>query len=100
MKPDKLLLELEQLLEQCDYSLRKERGSFRGNDCVVQGDRLVIVNKNKPIESQVGTIARILGGVDLSSTYIKPAVKKELGILWDRLSVSPHSAGDELDFEE
>lgn len=100
MKPDKLLLELEQLLEQCAYTLRKERGSFRGNDCVVQGDRLVIVNKNKPIESQIGTIARILGDVDLSSTYIKPAVKKELAILWDRLSVSPHSSGDELDFDE
>ena len=100
MKPDKLLLELEQLLEQCNYTLRKERGSFRGNDCVVEGDRLVIVNKNKPIESQIGTIARILGGEDLRSLYVKPAVKKELGVLWDRLSVSPLNAGDELDFEE
>lgn len=100
MKPEKLLLELEQLLEQCDYRLRKERGSFRGNNCVIEGDRLVIVNKNKPIESQIGTIARILGNLDLSSNYIKPAVKKELSILWDRLSVSPNSADDELDFEQ
>ena len=88
-----------QLLEQCDYRLRKERGSFRGNNCVIEGDRLVIVNKNKPIESQIGTIARILSTVDLSSIYIKPAVKKELGILWDRLTVSPHSPGDELEFD-
>ncbi len=99
MKTDKLLLELELLLEQCDYRLRKERGSFRGNNCVIEGDRLVIVNKNKPLESQIGTIARILSTVDLSSIYIKPAVKKELGILWDRLTVSPHSPGDELEFD-
>ncbi len=99
MKTDKLLLELELLLEQCDYRLRKERGSFRGNNCVIEGDRLVIVNKNKPIESQIGTIARILSTVDLSSIYIKPAVKKELGILGDRLTVSPHSPGDELEFD-
>jgi hypothetical protein len=99
LKTDKLLLELELLLEQCDYRLRKERGSFRGNNCVIEGDRLVIVNKNKPIESQIGTIARILSTVDLSSIYIKPAVKKELGILWDRLTVSPHSPGDELEFD-
>ncbi|MEQ9719161.1 MAG: hypothetical protein RLN68_13095 [Balneola sp.] len=57
------------------------------------------MNKNKPIESQIGTIARILSTVDLSSIYIKPAVKKELGILWDRLTVSPHSPGDELEFD-
>lgn len=99
MKPDKLLLELEQLLEQCGYRLRKERGSFRGNNCVIEGDRLVIVNKNKPIESQIGTIARILGNQDLSSNYIKPAVKKELNILWERLAVSPNFSDEELDFE-
>lgn len=99
MKPDKLLLELEQLLEQCNYTLRKERGSFRGNNCIIEGDRLVIINKNKPIESQVGTIARILSDIDLSSIYIKPAVKKELNILWERMVLSPRSSVDELDFE-
>ena len=99
MKPEKLLLELEQLLEQCGYHLRKERGSFRGNDCVLEGDRIVIVNKNKPVESQLGTIARVLTQIDLEATYIKPAVKKELHSLWDRLSVSPQSSVDELDFD-
>ena len=99
MKPDKLLLELEQLLEQCGYRLRKERGAFRGNDCVLEGDRIVIINKNKPVESQLGTIARVLGQIDIEATYIKPAVKKELHSLWDRLSVTPESSADELDFE-
>lgn len=82
MKPDKLLLELEQLLEQSGYTLRKKRGSFRGADCVIEGDKLVMVNKNKPVESQLGTIAKVLGQVDLSETYIKPAVRKELDKLW------------------
>ncbi len=100
MKPDKLLLELEYLLEQAGYQLRKERGSFRGNDCMVEGDRLVIVNKNKPSEAQIGTIARVLGTADLSGIYIKPAVKKELSSLWDKLAVVPHGYGEELDFEE
>ena len=99
MKPDKLLLELEQLLEQCGYRLRKERGAFRGNDCVLEGDRIVIINKNKPVESQLGTIARVLGHIDMEATYIKPAVKKELHSLWDRLSVTPEASVDELDFE-
>lgn len=88
MKPDKLLLELEQLLEQSGYTLRKS-GSFRGADCVIEGDKLVMVNKNKPVESQLGTIAKVLGQVDLSETYIKPAVRKELDKLWDRLAVTP-----------
>ncbi|MCG8372105.1 MAG: hypothetical protein MI700_01150, partial [Balneolales bacterium] len=89
MKPDKLLLELEQLLERSGYRLRKERGSFRGADCVIQGDKLVMVNKNKPVESQLGTIAKVLGDIDLSEVYIKPAIRKELEKLWDRLQVLP-----------
>ncbi|MBO6795029.1 MAG: hypothetical protein JJ895_14050 [Balneolaceae bacterium] len=97
MKPDKLLLELEQLLEQSGYTLRKERGSFRGADCVIEGDKLVMVNKNKPAEAQLGTIAKVLGQVDLAETYIKPAVRKELEKLWDRLSVTP--VADDRDWE-
>lgn len=99
MKTDKLLLELEHILEQSGYTLRKERGTFRGNDCIVQGDRLVILNKNRPLESQIGTIARILAETDLNAIYIKPAVKKELLVMWNRLALSPHSSIDELDFE-
>ncbi len=89
MKPEKLLLELEQLLEQSGYRLRKERGSFRGADCIIEGDKLVMVNKNKPAESQLSTIARVLSQIDLEGTYIKPIVRKELDKLWDRLEVSP-----------
>ena len=94
MKPDKLLLELEQLLEQSGYRLRKERGAFKGADCVIEGDKLVMVNKNKPVESQLGTIARVLGQIDLAGTYIKPIVRKELDALWDRLEVSPVETTD------
>lgn len=89
MKPDKLLLELEQLLEQSGYRLRKERGSFRGADCIIEGDKLVLVNKNKPTESQLGTIARVLSQIELGGTYIKPLVRKELEKLWDKLEVTP-----------
>lgn len=89
MKSDKLLLELEQLLEQSGYRLRKERGAFRGADCVIEGDKLVMINKNKPVESQLGTIARVLGEIDLDGTYVKPVVRNELEKLWDRLEVTP-----------
>lgn len=56
-----------------------------------------MVNKNKPTEAQIGTIAKVLGQVDLSETYIKPAVRKELEKLWDRLSVTP--IADDRDWE-
>lgn len=99
MKPEKLLLELEQLLEQSGYRLRKERGAFRGADCIIEGDKLVMVNKNKPVESQIGTIARVLSQIELSESYVKPAIRKELKKLWDRLEVTPAETSDEWELE-
>jgi len=85
LKTDKLLLELEQILEQTGYKVRKERGSFRGNACLVEGDKLVVINKNKPVELQVGTLGRILKDMDLEDLFIKPAVRKELSALWKKI---------------
>lgn len=99
MKADKLLLELETVLEQAGYTLRKERGAFRGSECIVSGDKIVVVNKNKPVESQVATIARVLSEIELDDIYVKPAIKKELGLLWERLTIVPNSYADELDLE-
>jgi Na+-transporting NADH:ubiquinone oxidoreductase subunit NqrD len=99
LKPDKLLLELEQILEQAGYTLRKERGSFRGDECIIEGQKLVVVNKNKPIESQLGTMGRVLGEIDLTGVYIKPAVRKNLEDLWDQLQVTPENISEDFDLE-
>lgn len=99
MKPEKFLLELEQILEQAGYTLRKERGSFRGDECIIEGQKLVVVNKNKPIQSQLGTMGRVLGEIDLTGVYIKPAVRKKLADLWDQLEVTPEDSVEDFELE-
>jgi hypothetical protein len=84
MKNDKLFMELEQLAERCGYTIRKERGTFRGNHCIMEGDKLAVINKKRPIEQQIGLLARVLNDKDLGNIYIKPAVRKELEALWQR----------------
>ena len=87
LKAEKLLLELEQLLEQNRYQIRKERGGFVGSDCLFEGDKLVIVNKNKPIESQLKTLATVLAQIPLEGLFVKPVIRKELQKLWDQLQL-------------
>lgn len=99
MKTEKFLLELEQVLERAGYTLRKERGSFRGDECIIEGKKMVVVNKNKPIESQLGTMGRVLGQIDLAGVYIKPAVRNKLDELWDRLSVIPEDSIEDFELE-
>lgn len=94
MKTEKLLIELEQLVEKTGYTIRKERGTFRGNNCIFEGDKLVMINKKRPIEQQVGLLARVLRKKNLKEIYIKPAVRRELNILWQRMDQFDHSEAE------
>lgn len=84
MKTDKLLLELEELVKDAGYTVRKEEGSFHGDSCIKEGDKIVILNRRNPPEMQVGVFAGVLERMDLDDVYLKPAVRKELEELWKR----------------
>lgn len=99
MKPDKLIIELEQLVEQAGYTIRKERGTFRGDHCIMEGDKLVVMNKKKPVEQQVGLLARVLHDKQLQDIYIKPAVRKHLEELWDRFQKFSEQEIEEMDID-
>lgn len=85
MKAEKLILELETLCEKLGYTIRKERGSFRGDQCIIEGEMLIVINKNKPPQSQAGILARVLRDERAEEIFIKPAIRKELEDLWARI---------------
>jgi len=99
MKTEKLLLELEQLVEQSGYTIRKEKGTFRGDSCVMEGEKLVVLNKKKPPQQLVGLLARVLKDQELQDIYIKPVVRKHLEELWDRFEKFKDSEIEEMDIE-
>lgn len=99
MKTDKLIIQLEQLVEQAGYTIRKERGTFRGDHCVVEGDKLVVLNKNRPVQQQVGLLARVLHNKDLDDIYIKPAVRNHLENLWERFDRFDEEQIEEMDID-
>lgn len=85
MKTEQLVKELEELIEQIGYSVRKEKGTFIGSHCIMEGQKLVVINKKRPVEMQVGIYARVLKDKNLDDIYVKPAVRKELEELWERM---------------
>jgi len=83
MKADKLLLEFEEIVAQLGYRIRKERGNFRGANCVLDGDRIIMLNKNQPAEVHIGLLARFIEEHDYNSIFIKPVIRKELEKIWN-----------------
>ncbi len=101
MKTEKLILELEELVEQLGYTIRKEKGTFRGDSCVMEGQKLVVLNKKKPDQQQVGLLARVLKSKEqeLTDIYIKPVIRKQLEELWDRFDKYKDSEIEEMDID-
>lgn len=97
MKPDKLLLEFEEIVGQLGYRIRKERGNFRGANCVLEGDKIVMLNKNQPLEVHIGLLARFIEEHDYNTIFIKPAIRKELEKIWDLQSPNKNP---ELEFTD
>ena len=95
MKPEKLLLELEEIIEQLGYTIRKERGNFKGGFCVLEGEKMIMVNKNHPVDVQGNLIVKFLFDTDLTDIFIKPAVRKEIETKWKKWKLKK---GQESDF--
>jgi hypothetical protein len=84
MKSDKMLVELEELMPRFGYRIRKEKGNFRGGSCVLEGERLIMVNRNLPVDTQIASLARLIHGMDHTAMFIKPQVRQALEEIWVR----------------
>lgn len=96
MKADKLVMELEDVVLQLGYRIRKEKGNFRGGSCILEGEQLIMLNKNQPLDTQAVMLAKLIQSLEHTSVFIKPAVRKELDEIWARLNAI---AEPELNFD-
>ena len=54
------LEKLENILEENNYSIRNERGNFKSGYCILQENRVIVINKFSTIESRINTLVEIL----------------------------------------
>ena len=51
---------LEALIKTLGFKLRYEKGNFKTGSCVLEHDRIVIVNKFSNLESKINSLAELL----------------------------------------
>lgn len=76
MKKQEILAELESLAKELGYRIRYELGDFSGGSCLLNAEKLILINKRLPPEIRMATLARIFADMDLNSIFIKPAVRE------------------------
>lgn len=75
MKGKELFDEMTDLLKALGYRIRKDNGTFNGGACILRDERLIVLNKNLPMEIHLSILANVLFK-HKDEIYIKPKVRE------------------------
>tara|TARA_B100001250_G_scaffold119542_1_gene101457 strand:+ start:2985 stop:3242 length:258 start_codon:yes stop_codon:yes gene_type:complete len=75
MKPALIYQEFERLAEATDIKIIQEKGNFKGGYCLLEKERIIVVNKLKPIEQRIRALSKAFSKLDISKVYIKPIIR-------------------------
>ncbi|MBT3590488.1 MAG: hypothetical protein HOK52_12105 [Candidatus Marinimicrobia bacterium] len=75
MKKDKLFEEFESLGERLGVKIVKGKGNFIGGTCLINEEKVIVVNKAKPIEQRLRVLALSFLEWDLEGIFVVPALR-------------------------
>ena len=75
MKAALIYQEFETLAEAIDIKIIQEKGNFKGGYCLLEKERIIVVNKLKPLEQRIRALAKAFSKLDISKVYIKPIIR-------------------------
>ena len=76
MKNKDLLDEFHLLAEKLEVKILKGKGDFLGGSCIVNNEKVIVINKSKPIEQRLSTLASCFNEYDLESVFLIPALRE------------------------
>ncbi|MBL6445236.1 hypothetical protein JMN32_02880 [Fulvivirga sp. 29W222] len=70
------LNKLEDLLAETEYILRYERGNFKSGWCILNENKVIIVNKYYAIDGKINCLLDIIKTVDIDKDQLSDKNKK------------------------
>ncbi len=72
---------LEALIKTLGFKLRYEKGNFKTGSCVLEKDRIVIVNKFSNLESKINSLADLIQRSETDENLLDEKQKAFLYVL-------------------
>ena len=69
------LTKLELIFQEQDYTIRYEKGNFQSGYCIVENNKIVIVNKFFDIEGRINVLLDILSLIVVMEDVLTPKSK-------------------------
>jgi hypothetical protein len=67
---------LEKVLEEADYVLRYERGTFQSGYCILEQRKVVVLNKFLQLEGRINTLIDLIPQLRIDADTFTPETKK------------------------
>jgi len=68
--------ELKEVFEKLNYKVVLDKGNFNTGYCLLEHEKIIVVNKNKPYENRVKILSSILSRIDTDDIYLKPKIRE------------------------
>lgn len=67
---------LEKILDEGNYVVRYERGSFQSGYCILEEKKVVVLNKFLPLEGRINTLMELIPELSIEPDTLTPESKK------------------------
>ncbi|MBA64221.1 MAG: hypothetical protein CMG55_00315 [Candidatus Marinimicrobia bacterium] len=75
MKKEKLYNEFEDLATRIGLRIIRGKGDFNGGPCIINNEKVIVLNKIKPLEQRLRVLASSFNEINLEDVYIVPALR-------------------------
>ena len=75
MKPKIIYNDLKETFEKLEYKIILDNGNFKSGYCILEDEKIIVINKNKPFESRINSLYSILSSINISDIYLKPYIR-------------------------
>ena len=76
MKPKIIYNDLKEAFERLEYKIILDNGNFKSGYCILEDEKIIVINKNKPFESRINSLCLILSSINISDIYLKPYIRE------------------------
>ena len=76
MKAKNTYIELKDIFEKLGYKIILDNGSYNSGYSLLEDEKIIVINKNKPFENRVRVLSEILSSIKLDNIYVKPYIRE------------------------
>ena len=67
---------VEKILDEANYIIRYERGTFQSGYCILEAKKVVVLNKFLQLEGRINTLYDIIPQLSIAAEFLTPESKK------------------------